>query len=189
MKKLILLVLLFVITLQFSFAQSSKMAPLNKKTLHLVGIFAGASSIFEDGATSFVMNLNYEYRYVKSDFGVGFNAEFMFGNLTEMLFCVPFYFHNVTPLNVKLSFGPGIAVTKRILYFAPSSLYPKEFPKTTLNNDNSTNFFLRIGLGWEQLIYRDNVPMIAITPQIGADLVNENKIYFNYGIYLTWIIK
>ena len=162
------------------YAQSTNSSSYLIQKLQFIGLYAGAISVLQDKVTCFAMNANYEYRFVSSNFGFGLFSEFLFGNYTEILFGVPVYFHKITPANLRLCFAPGIAITKRIKYMLPND-------KVTILEPtyNTSNFLLRIGVGWEQFIYREDIPIVAVTPLINLDFISENKTYFVFGASIS----
>jgi len=155
---------------------------LKNKTVHQAGCSAGGATVFSDRFSSIMLEANYEYKKYGSNFGFGFASQFITGEYTEYLFNFPVYWHNISPLNFKLIFAPGIVLTKRIKYSEPSAA--AEAPTT--NTRYSGNFFLRIGLGWETYILSSDVPLLTITPNINLNIVSEYKVFFIYGCTLTW---
>jgi len=183
MQRILLYLLIFISTIFVGYAQSTSFTLNSKQKLQFIGVYAGATSVLQDKVTDFAMNANYEYRFVSSNFGFGLFTEFLFGNYTEILFGFPVYFHKISPINLRICFAPGIAITKRIKYMMPNGQVTELEPTY-----NTSNFMLRFGLGWEQFIYRDDIPIVAVTPLMNLDFVSENKTYLVIGATITWII-
>ncbi|MFA6569729.1 MAG: hypothetical protein WCT77_00625 [Bacteroidota bacterium] len=183
-KRLTLYLVILFCFCHYSNAQDETPPALKGTKKQLIGVFAGASAVLEDKSVGFTLDLNYEYRFLKSNFGFGFMTDIIFGDYTEMLFAVPFYFHNISPVNLKFCIAPGIAITKRVRYMFPNEQVT-EFEETY----NTANFNLRLGIGWEQLIFRDGVPIVAVTPLLHLNYVSNNKTYLIFGGTITWIIN
>jgi hypothetical protein len=107
----------------------------------------------------------------------------IFSDMTEIGVGLPVYWHGITDFNLRFNLTPGITITKRVIYsrFGPGT---SEFEETK----NTTNFFLRAGLGWETFIYRDADPVLVLTPMLSFDIISESEVYMGIGANLSWII-
>ncbi|OGU39069.1 MAG: hypothetical protein A2X61_01060 [Ignavibacteria bacterium GWB2_35_12] len=176
----IIILLFFGISLK---AQFRPIDTLTGKVVHYTGVYAGAASILEDKLFGFSLHGEYEYRMVKSSFGFGLALQMLFSDMTEIGVGFPVYWHGITSMNLRFSLTPGVTITKRVIY---SRIGPgtSEFEETK----NTTNFFVRAGLGWETFIYRDADPVLVLTPILSFDIISESEVYMGIGASLSWII-
>ncbi len=62
---------------------------------HHAGVFAGATTYFEEEKTYFTLGIDYEYRLpiLHNKFGIGLMGEMVFGEENEYIAGVPVFFH------------------------------------------------------------------------------------------------
>jgi len=164
MKKILLL--LFIATLGIS-AQEHDYS-------HHLGIFLGGTSgTYAHGHSAFTIGLEYEYmlNHEMPGVGIGFIAESVMFDETELIFGLPVFLHVYKGLK---------------FYMAPSVIYTSDWEDHRKYDGTGeyemepfheqTRFFMRFGTG-----YSIHAGRFAVTPTIAADIISA-KLYVVYGI-------
>lgn len=158
--------------------------------LHLPGINVGSVTIFGN-YTAAAVDVNYEFKQNKWNYGFGVFGEFAIGKYTEFLTGMTIFSHDSFTKNLDLYFGCGLGFIDNMNYLKyngdPQKNPPNEM--TLFRNNMRANLLWRFGTAYEFIITKDDKPIIIAAPNLNFDIISSYKTYMTLGVKFNYIIK
>jgi hypothetical protein len=189
MKRLIpFIMILFFINVNNSFAIVEQYE--RNDYLHLSGISIGSVTIFGD-YTALALDVNYEFKQNKWNYGFGVFGEFALGKSTEFLTGFSIFVHDAFTPNLYFCFAPGIGFIDNLHYmeYKGDGTGHSNNEMTLFNNGVRANMLWRFGTGYEFIITSNGQPIMIATPNLNFDIISSYKTYMTFALKLNYIIK
>lgn len=152
--------------------------PHNKHKIyqHHIAVFTGMTSNITHETNLWTVGLDYEYRLRtwNKKFGVGLNAEYLFGDHTEKLFGIPVFYHPIRGL--KFDAAPMFAIVQE---FSVNTHKSHDIEAS----ENINEFGFRIGA-----IYDIHFNKFSISPTVNIDNIGHSwaiafGVAFGFGFH------